>query len=125
LARTYPIAFSIKGKTWVNNHAHVLKFDDIENQKFIEYYLNSIRLDPYISGMAQPKLNQSMLNSIVIPLPKSLAEQRAIVAYIGSATAKLDGLRATAERTIALLKERRAALIAAAVTCKIKVPQAA
>ncbi|MBW2654779.1 MAG: restriction endonuclease subunit S, partial [Deltaproteobacteria bacterium] len=26
LARTYPIAFSISGKNWVNNHAHVLRF---------------------------------------------------------------------------------------------------
>jgi type I restriction enzyme S subunit len=53
-----------------------------------------------------------------LPVPP-LAEQRAIVAHIATATAKLDGLRAAAERTIALLKERRAALIAAAVTGKI------
>jgi len=45
-----------------------------------------------------------------------LAEQRAIMAHIATETAKLDALRAAAERTIALLKERRAALIAAAVT---------
>jgi type I restriction enzyme S subunit len=56
-----------------------------------------------------------------LPVPP-LAEQRAIVAHIASATAKLDGLCAAAERTIALLKERRAALIAAAVTGKIAVP---
>jgi type I restriction enzyme S subunit len=56
---------------------------------------------------------------IVVPLPP-LAEQRAIVAYISAETAKLDALRQAAERTIGLLKERRAALIAAAVTGKIK-----
>ena len=56
-----------------------------------------------------------------LPVPP-LPEQRAIVAYIGKATAKLDALRAATERTIALLKERRAALIAAAVTGKIPVP---
>jgi type I restriction enzyme S subunit len=67
LARTYPIAFSVKGRTWVNNHAHVLKFEDLVSQKFVEYYLNSISLHPYISGMAQPKLNQRFLNSIKIP----------------------------------------------------------
>jgi type I restriction enzyme S subunit len=55
-----------------------------------------------------------------LPVPP-LAEQRAIVAHIVTATAKLDGLRAAAERTIALLKERRAALIAAAVTGKLKI----
>lgn len=55
---------------------------------------------------------------IVVPLP-SLEEQRVIVAHIAAETARLDALAAAAERTIALLKERRAALIAAAVTGQI------
>ncbi len=78
LARTYPIAFSITGKTWVNNHAHVLRFENIVSQKFVELYLNSIKLDNYVSGMAQPKLNQKMLNSITIPFPE-LKIQKQIV----------------------------------------------
>ena len=69
LARTYPIAFSISGKSWVNNHAHVLQFNDLATQKFIEFYLNSISLKPYVSGMAQPKLNQKALNTIPVPFP--------------------------------------------------------
>lgn len=69
LTRTYPIAFSISGKTWVNNHAHVLKFDDIDTQEFVRIFLNSISLEPYVSGMAQPKLNQAALNRIPIPFP--------------------------------------------------------
>ena len=44
----------------------------------MEYYLNQIDLKPYISGAAQPKLNQNNLNSIPIPLPP-LSEQRRIV----------------------------------------------
>lgn len=78
IARTYPIAFSIAGKTWVNNHAHILKFENLTIQQFVEYYLNSIKLDDYVSGMAQPKLNQAMLNSIAIPYPP-LKVQRTIV----------------------------------------------
>ena len=69
LMRTYPIAFSVSGKTWVNNHAHVLRFSDKEIQRWVERYLNTIDLSKYISGMAQPKLNQKKLNSIPIPLP--------------------------------------------------------
>ena len=69
LARSTPIAFSISGKNWVNNHAHVLKFDRYETRRFVEFYLNSIDLAPYISGGAQPKLNQKNLNRIEIPLP--------------------------------------------------------
>jgi len=78
LARKYPIAFSISGKNWVNNHAHALKFQNMTSQIFIEYYLNSIKLDDYISGMAQPKLNQRMLNSILVPFP-SIEIQEKIV----------------------------------------------
>lgn len=69
LARSTPIAFSISGKNWVNNHAHVLKFDSYELRKYVEIYLNSIDLSKYISGGAQPKLNQDNLNKIPIPVP--------------------------------------------------------
>lgn len=61
------------------------------------------------------------LYEIWFPVPP-LSEQRAIVAHIATETAKLDALRASAERTIRLLKERRSALISAAVTGKIQIP---
>jgi type I restriction enzyme M protein len=69
LARVTPIAFSVSGKVWVNNHAHVLRFDNIWTQKYIELYINSISIEQYITGSAQPKLNQKALNFIQIPLP--------------------------------------------------------
>ena len=81
LARSTPIAFSISGKNWVNNHAHVLKFDCYETRRFVEFYLNSIDLAPYISGGAQPKLNQKNLNRIEIPLP-SQERQKYIVSIL-------------------------------------------
>lgn len=61
---------------------------------------------------------------IEVPLPP-LDEQRMILASIQRETAKLDALRGATERTIALLKERRAALIAAAVTGKLDVSRTA
>ena len=81
LARITPIAFSISGKSWVNNHAHILKFETYAERKYIEYYLNSIDLTPYISGAAQPKLNKRNLNSISIPDP-SPEEKKRIVAIL-------------------------------------------
>jgi type I restriction enzyme S subunit len=78
LARSTPIAFSVSGKSWVNNHAHVLKFETYAERRYVEYYLNSIDLTPYISGAAQPKLNQKNLNSIRIPNP-SLEKKELIV----------------------------------------------
>ena len=62
--------------------------------------------------------------AVSLPVPP-LDEQREIVAYIANETGKLDELRAAAEQTTALLKERRAALIAAAVTGQIDVESAA
>ena len=81
VARNTPIAFSISGKNWVNNHAHVLKFDKYATRRYVEIYLNSIDLIPYITGGAQPKLNQGNLNKIGIPLPP-LAEQERIVSIL-------------------------------------------
>jgi type I restriction enzyme S subunit len=60
------------------------------------------------------------LRVVRYPAPP-LSEQRAIVAHISAQATKLDALRAVTERTITLLKERRAALIAAAVTGQIQV----
>ena len=69
VARSTPIAFSITGKNWVNNHAHVLKFDNIYLQKYVEIYLNLLDLSPYISKGAQPKLSQTSLKKIILPIP--------------------------------------------------------
>jgi type I restriction enzyme S subunit len=78
LARVTPIAFSVSGRTWINNHAHVLEFGTYAERRFIEIYLNAIDLAPYVTGGAQPKLNQANLNKIPIPaLP--LSEQERIV----------------------------------------------
>lgn len=78
IARTYPIAFSISGKAWVNNHAHVLRFKDMDSQEFVRLFLNSISLEPWVSGMAQPKLNQKALSSIPIPFPDAADRMRIV-----------------------------------------------
>jgi type I restriction enzyme M protein len=76
--RNYPIAFSISGKTWVNNHAHVVRFNDRISQKYVEFYFNQISLEPYLTGSAQPKLNQATLNSIKVPVPSKEDMERIV-----------------------------------------------
>lgn len=93
VARTYPIAFSIEGKNWVNNHAHVLAFESKITQKFVEIYLNMIDLSPWINGAAQPKLNQANLNTIIIPVP-SLSEQQRIVDILDKFETSIHNLEA-------------------------------
>jgi len=81
LARSTPIAFTSSGKSWINNHAHVLELGTYAERRFLEFYLNSIDLAPYISGAAQPKLSKANLNRIQVPQP-SVAEQERIVGIL-------------------------------------------
>lgn len=62
-------AFIIEGKSWVNNHAHVLKPHDLLVDTFLIYFLNYSDLDSYISGAIVRKLTQASLRNIDIPLP--------------------------------------------------------
>jgi type I restriction enzyme S subunit len=66
------------------------------------------------------KLETEALGRFEVCVPP-MAEQHAVVEYIANCAARMDSLRAATERTITLLKERRAALIAAAVTGQIDV----
>jgi type I restriction enzyme, S subunit len=105
LARSTPIAFSVSGKSWVNNHAHVLKFKTYAERRYIEYYLNSIDLTPYISGAAQPKLNQNNLNNIEVPNP-SVEEKERIVAILDKFDALTNSITEGLPREIALRQKQ-------------------
>lgn len=105
IARNTPIAFSISGKTWVNNHAHILKFKNYTEQKFVEYYLNNINLTPYISGAAQPKLNKKNLESIRIPNP-SLKEKEQIVTILDKFDALTNSITEGLPREIELRQKQ-------------------
>jgi type I restriction enzyme S subunit len=113
LTRTYPIAFAINGKTWVNNHAHVLRFSDEKLQRYVEYYLNSISLEPYVSGMAQPKLNQKALNGITVPIPPSCSTGQ-IVGQLDKVRDAAKALYERYRRKLDALAELKQALLARA-----------
>jgi type I restriction enzyme S subunit len=91
--RSTPIAFIARGKYWVNNHAHVLDGISEGFLRFIELHINAIDLQPYVTGTAQPKMNQAKMNSIPIALPP-LAEQHRIVAKVDELMALCDKLEA-------------------------------
>ena len=103
LARSTPIAFSVEGKVWVNNHAHVLRFKELATQKYVEFFINSIDVSGYVTGSAQPKLNQAALSSIKIPLP-NLKTQRAIVAEIEAEQTLVNANRELIRRMEAKIK---------------------
>ena len=99
-ARTTPIAFSVSGKCWVNNHAHVVKFQEKATQKFVEHYIELTDISPYITGTAQPKLNKEKLNRIPIPLPP-LSFQREFVAIAD----KAESAKANLKKSIAAIDQ--------------------
>ncbi len=76
IIRSTPIAFRIKGKTWVNNHAHVLQFDALFKQIFVEYSINLRDISSIVTGCAQPKLTQAAMNNINIPYPPLSLQQQ-------------------------------------------------
>lgn len=77
-AKSTPIAFIAEGRFWVNNHAHVLAFNNDQTFHFMEYCLNAIDINSFITGGFQPKLSQGNLNLIPVPLPP-ISEQIRIV----------------------------------------------
>lgn len=81
LARTKPIAFIARGKYWVNNHAHVIDFPNGIDMKYMTFYMNAINLAAYVTGTAQPKMNQARMNGILIAIPP-ITEQHRIVAKL-------------------------------------------
>jgi len=76
-------AYLIKGKSWVNNHAHVLKCKKI-NQVYLKEYLNFKDLNLYITGGTRGKLTKGILSKIPVAVPtpeeqKKIAEILACV----------------------------------------------
>ena len=80
-------AYSISGKSWVNNHAHILspKIDF----EFLQYSLNQIDYSEYVNGSTRLKLTQTDMRSIKIMLPP-LAEQKRIKSKIQTLFSQLD-----------------------------------
>lgn len=111
IMRTYPIAFPIKGKVWVNNHAHVLRFNNLTTQKYVEYYFEGLKLDEYITGAAQPKLTQKALNRIVINLPSSITEQQRIVSCLDALSNHVKELEEISRKTAAECDAMKQALL--------------
>ena len=107
LSRAKDNAFFADGKYWVNNHAHVLDCSEKEVLTYVALVINSMALDPYVTGSAQPKLSQDNLNKILIPLPP-LAEQRRIIYAINNYSVYLSNIendKKSVENIIDLLKQ--------------------
>lgn len=68
-SRNLPIAYSVDGECWVNNHTHVLQMKSLSRYLVREYF-NSSDISNYITGGTRPKLTKGSLMSMFIYLPK-------------------------------------------------------
>ena len=119
LLRNLPLIYKAEGKFWVNNHAHILKpiRDDYD---FLAYVMEAADYTLYITGSAQPKLSQSNLNCVKLPIPP-ISEQKQIVDYLSKRTGKIDETMNESNKMISLLQERKQIIINEVVTGKVKV----
>ena len=142
LVKSGSVLVAITGQGKTRGQAVVLSLDATINQHLAYVSPDPSRLDPWFlrwvllsayeflrsisddAGGTKGALTCEDVANIRVPVPP-IGEQRAIAASVANDIAKLQELRAAMERTKALLKERRAALIAAALTGQINVESAA
>jgi restriction endonuclease S subunit len=107
-------AFPITGKTWVNNHAHVLRPNRamIRDQWLIEY-LNAADLTRFVSGLTVPKLNQGQMRLIPIPVP-ALKIQDEILEVLNEVYDTANQLEQVSSRRSAVSAELRQSVLEAA-----------
>ena len=101
-------AYIISGKSWVNNHAHVLRSKS--NNKFLCYYLNYFNYKGYVSGTTRLKLTQAQMKRIMVPVP-SEDEQERVVAKIEELFSELDNGVETLKKTKQQLAVYRQAVL--------------
>ena len=93
-------AFIADGKYWVNNHAHVIKpIRTLLLDEWLVYYFLFKDLKEFVTGLTVPKLNQSQLKNIPIPLPP-LPIQQKIVAKLDAIFSEIDKATVAAEANV-------------------------
>lgn len=106
-------AYLIRGKSWVNNHAHVLRGKPGLLNAFLLYQLNNLDYRPYVSGTTRLKLPQGPMKQIPLLVPP-IDDQHRIVAEIEKQFTRLEAGVAALRRVQANLKRYRAAVLKAA-----------
>ena len=118
--RNLPLMYEVNGKAWINNHAHILKPKADIDFYYLFYALEGLDINPYITGSAQPKLNQENLRNLWLPIP-DLETQASIVQYIRDKHAKIDELIGIKTKKLSELDDYKKAIIYEYVTGKKEV----
>lgn len=88
-------SYIIRGPSWVNNHAHVLRaLDDLTTNHYLKHYLDFVDYRPHVTGTTRLKLTQRAMRSIPIRIPPVLEQERIVVA-IEEHFSRLDAVNAS------------------------------
>jgi len=79
--KNYPVQY-VKGKIWVNNHAHVLQTKkNIADNNFLKRTISNTNIEPFLVGGGRAKLNAEIMMKIEVKIPTSIKEQQKIGFY--------------------------------------------
>jgi type I restriction enzyme S subunit len=81
-SREHPIAYKIEGKSWVNNHAHVLRPKAEIDIDYLHWTLSYYNVTQFLSGSTRAKLTKTEASHIPIPIPPNLGLQKKIAELI-------------------------------------------
>lgn len=107
------------GEFWASEHAVVVTPLEKCDYRWLGESLRNMNLNQYSLSAAQPGIAIDRISALKIAVPP-FEEQELITGYLDHETSKIDGLLSAIKDSIALLKERRSALITAAVTGQIE-----
>ncbi len=112
-------AYLVNGKSWVNNHAHVLRAKTgVTSNQFLCHYLNTFDYHGYLTGTTRLKLNQSTMRKIPIPLP-SLPEQKQIVSELERHLSVADEIEVTLDAELKRAERLRQSILKQAFSGKL------
>ncbi|MGT7714073.1 restriction endonuclease subunit S [Escherichia coli] len=112
-------AYMLYGKTWVNNHAHVIRaISGLSHNKYLCHYLNQFDYHDYVNGGTRLKLTQANMRKLPVSLAP-LAEQKIIAEKLDTLLAQVDSTKARLEQIPQILKRFRQAVLAAVVNGKL------
>ena len=112
-------AYMLYGKTWVNNHAHVLKaIQGLSHNKFLCYFLNQFDYHDYVNGGTRLKLTQANMRKIPVRFAP-FSEQKIIAEKLDTLLAQVDSTKARLEQIPQILKRFRQVVLAAIVNGKL------
>lgn len=83
------IAQLANGRYWVNNHAHIVQTNEKCLIEYLYYIFNITDISGYITGSAQPKLNQANLNAIELEIPP-IQQQEKVVTILSALDNKIE-----------------------------------